>query len=610
MIELLEKADPASGVVIDKARLRERIDVRIQGTPPASGPVRRRPLVGAVGSVAATALVVALIVLQPSAPVDALPVMTPAFAALGDLPGIDAVVRLEMGGVKTMAADGDTIWVVEALQRRLDRVDARRGAIDATYSIDGYVEGVVVGGGRLWLLSYDNGGEVLRFDPSSGTVDMKLSLGGEPRYGAAWFAEALWVGTDKGETVQIAPSGEIVGTIAGELRGEGFGRLWLNDPATGLIASMSATGIRGEFEVPTLAGGDTADGWGVRGVKEGGRHLFLMDDLYPFGTNLSIFDPGTGEFRSFGSYTFGLLDMVWFGGSLWMTSHTDHLLLQVDPISGEATRYPMPGKAGGLVVADEALWVSLYHPGALVRVDPALLLESGPIVADDWNRYPHRLLCTGPEDHSGPTVILEPYDWIDYGSWSVVQAQLNQAGFLACANGYVEGEATPQKRAAELEAALLADGIGGPYVLVANGDGVHALRTFAAGRNDIAGVVLVDPMPPGFPSFLEATLGEGGHPEWADLSAADSDTLGDLGGVPLTVIGQDPQAVFLSDRAIGGFGEETARAINSYWQTGLDFYAGLSTDVRSVVAEGTGMHMAIWDQPDVVVGAVLDLVRG
>jgi pimeloyl-ACP methyl ester carboxylesterase len=357
-----------------------------------------------------------------------------------------------------------------------------------------------------------------------------------------------------------------------------------------------------------VTGAETADGWGVRQVVEAGGSLFLIDSQYPYGTNLSAFEPATGEFRSFGSLTFGLLDMTWFDGALWVTSHTDHLLIRVDPSTGQVSRYPMPGKAAGLVVADGALWVSLYHPGALVRVDPAALREAGPIVADDWNRYPHRLLCSGPERAEGPTVILEPTDWIDYGSWSVVQAQLNEEGYLVCANGYVEGEASPQERAADLEEALTAYGIPGPYVLVASGDGVHTLRLFAEGRSDLAGVVLVDPMPVGFPTFLDATVGEGGHPPWADLSPQQSDAVDGLGEVPLTVIGQDPQAVFLSERARKGFGETNASAINADWQAGLAFYSGLSTEGTLVVAEGTGMHMVIWDRPDLVVNTVLDVL--
>ncbi len=606
MIERFEQADPAAGVVIDKERLRSMVDERVHGTLPMPATVWPRRLVATLASIVAAGL--GLLALQPSPPADALTLLTPGFGNLGELPGIDTVTRLEMGGVKTMAVEGDTIWVMEALQRTLDRVDAEQGVIEATYPIDAYVEGVVVGGDHLWLLSYDNGGEVLRFDPAAGGVDKRIPIGGEPRHGAAWFGDTLWVSNDQGQLLQISPAGEIVTTTTGELKGEGFGRLWVNDPTTGLISSLSVDGMRGEFEVPTVTGAQTADGWGVRQVVEAGGSLFLMDGQYPYGTNLSVFEPATGEFRSFGSLTFGLLDMTWFDGALWVTSHTDHLLMRVDPSTGLVERFPLPGKAAGLVVADAALWVSLYHPGALVRVDPATLLEAGPIVADDWNRHPHRLLCSGPERAGGPTVILEPYDWIDYGSWSVVQAQLNQEGYLVCANGYVEGEASPQERAADLEEALNAYGIPGPYVLVASGDGVHSLRLFAEGRSDLAGVVLVDPMPVGFPSFLDATVGEGGHPTWADLSPQQSVAVDGLGEVPLTVIGQDPQSVFLSERAREGLGETSARAINDAWQAGLAFYSRLSTEGTLIVAEGTGMHMVIWDRPDLVVNAVLDVL--
>lgn len=606
MMEPLERIDPAAGVVIDKASLRAKVEERVHAAPPTPSRVGRRRLVAALASTAVVAA--GLLVLQPNPPVDALSLSTPVFGGLGDLPGIDQVVTLEMGGVKTMAVEGDTIWVMEALQRRLDRVDAELGEIEATYPIDAYVEGVVVGGGHLWLLSYDNGGEVLRFEPSSGRVEKRIPLGGEP-HGAAWFGDHLWVSNDQGQLLRISSSGEIEGAVTGELKGEGFGYLWVNDPATGIISSLSTEGTRGEFEIPTVTDGETADGWGVRNVAPGGPSLFLMDNFYPFGTNLSTFDPATGEFRSFASLTFGLLDMVSHDGALWVTSHTDHVLMRVDPTTGQVRRYPMPGKPGGLVVADGSLWVSLYHPGALVRVDPVGgLLEMGPIVADDWNRYPHRLVCTGPEGTTSPTIILEPYDWIDYGSWSVVQARLNEEGYLVCVNGYVEGEASPEVRAADLEAALTAYGIPGPYVLVASGDGVHSLRLFAEGRDDLAGVVLVDPMPVGFGSFLDSALGEGGHPAWADISIDVSTSLDGLGDLPLTVIGQDPEAVFLSERALEGLGEEKARAINAYWQEGLASFLRLSVDSTSVVAEGTGMHMVTWDRPDLVVGAILDVI--
>ena len=49
--------------------------------------------------------------------------------------------------------------------------------------------------------------------------------------------------------------------------------------------------------------------------------------------------------------------------------------------------------------------------------------------------------------------------------------------------------------------------------------------------------------------------------------------------------------------------------MNTYWQDGLAFYSALSTDSRSVIANGSGLDMVIWDHPDLVVEQVLDLLR-
>jgi hypothetical protein len=459
------------------------------------------------------------------------------------------------------------------------------------------------------LRSYDNGGEVLRFDPRSGEVDLRIAVG-PPGLGAAWFNGSLWVGNDQSDLIQISQKGEIVSTSTGEIKGAGLGYLWVNDPETGLISSLAADGTRGEIVIPAYAGLETMSGGGVRQLTEADGRLWLMDDDYPWGTNLSIFDPTTGELRSFGGLTFGLLDMTEFEGSLWLTSSTDHLVIRIDPESGEVRRYPMPGKAGGLAVADVSLWVTLYQPGALVRLDPdAGLIESAQIVADDWNRFPHRLLCTGNDQAGGPTVILEPFDWIDYGSWSVVQAQLSNQGYQVCTNGYVEGESTPGQRAADLSEALTEAGISGPFVLVATGDGVHATRLFADGRSDIVGVVLVDPMPIGFQTLLDQETGGAGHPAWPDLEPSESASLDDFGDGPLVVIGQDPQYVFLNHRFVETFGSEAAQRLNQYWQEGLAFYAGLSTNSRSVTATGTGMDRLIWDQPDLIVEEVTSVLN-
>ena len=610
MMELLERTDPAAHTAIDKASLRARVEDKITNATgfASEANARRRPLIGAAASFALlTAAVVVVVVLASNRSEETPQFLAFGVTSLGDLPGVVQVVELETGGVKSMAVDEDTMWVMEALHRKLNLISASSGLVEATYQIDGYVEGLVIGGGYVWLSNYE-GAELLRFNPSLGEVDLAVDLGGLPGW-SDWFAGSMWISNDQGELLQVSVDGDVVSRTTGEIRGQGLGYLWVNDPVTGLIASVSPDGTHGEIVVPTHGGLETMDGHGVRGLTEVAGDLWLMDGMYPWGTNLSVFDRESGELSSFGGLTFGLHSMVEFEGELWLTSHTDHLLIRVDPSSGSVRRYPMPGKAGAVEVVDGALWVALHHPGALIRVDPARLIESAEIVADDWNRFPHRLLCTGTGEPGAPTVILEPFDWIDYGVWSVVQAQISNAGYTVCANGYMNEEASPEQRAADLEAALAEAGIPGPYVLVAAGDGVHSARLFADGRSDIAGVVLVDPMAIGFQTFLNTELDDPGHPPWGDLEPTVSASLDDFGATPLIVIGHDPEVVFLSERFVEGFGETSAQAINSYWEQGLAFYAGLSTDSRRLLADEAGLDMIIWERPDLIVGGIFEVLE-
>ena len=89
-----------------------------------------------------------------------------------------------------MDANGDTIWAMTTLQNVLQKVSAESGEIEVTYSIDARVEGVVVGASRLWLISPDDGGKVLRFDPERGAVDVTIPVGGVPGW-AAWLGDSL-----------------------------------------------------------------------------------------------------------------------------------------------------------------------------------------------------------------------------------------------------------------------------------------------------------------------------------------------------------------------------------------------------------------------------------
>lgn len=605
MMDLLGRLDPARDLVTDADRLRAKVDERLelstQLRPRSSR--RRRPWVVALGAmVAVVAFTVPLAIRFGGTSL-----FDSAVDGVLDFPGFDSAVPLASGGVQTMASDGDTIWVVTALQHELQKVSASSGELEAKFSIGAYVEGVVVGADKLWLMSYDNGGEVLRFDPDLGSVDLTIPIDGAPGLGATWQGNHLWVSNEMGDLFQISAEGEIVTRARGDLKGSGLGYAWVNNPDTGLIESLDPDGFRGEVTIPTFEGLETMAGPGVRKVAEAGGYLWLLDGDFPWGTNLSRFDPVTRRLDSFGGVTFGLLDLIEFDGYLWVTSNTDHMLIRVDPVTDDLVRYPLPGKAGGLLVADGSLWLSIYQPGILARLEPEKLTEAQPVVFDNWDLYPHRLICTGDAVPGRPTIILESPDWIEYGSWSVIQAELSLQGLVVCANGYLDEPRTPQERASELAETLQTAGLAGPYVVVAAGDGVHSARLFVAGTDDVAGIVLVDPVPLGFNSRHDELLPDFGHPPWLDIDPAISVAAGDFGDTPLIVIGHDPNAGFLQGAFVASVGKSVAVSLNQTWQEGLEFYGGLSTDGAISVAPGTNMDNVVRNSSAVIVRAVLEL---
>ena len=589
---MLRRIDPAFGVQIDPESLRARVDERLGFTgtvlPPTLQP--RRPWLAAAAAFAIVLAIFIPVILNRRGNT------TTNFTidqALYGLPGVEAVVHESGGGgVRTIAVDGETMWVTSALARQLVRIDVPTNLVEETYAIDAYVEGVVVGGGYLWLLSYDNGGEVLRFDPEAGVVDRAISLGAPPG-GVKWYADRLWASNQDGQLLQISVDGEILSTDSGELKGLAFGALWVIDPETRVMRDYTADGP-GDVAIPT-------EGISIREVIDGGGYLWLLeDDLSAIGSVHRYEPDGTDPLSV--RVGFGAHDMVEFGNSIWVSALWDETITRLDSTTGEVlTVTPLPGRTGAMASAGGSLWVSLYQPGLLVRLDPtAELIELGGVVVDEVVDG-YRFFCTGSGD--GPTILLDPEWWIGPGSWSVIQAELSSHA-LVCSHGSVD-DRDSEAKVANLRRALDEFGIAGPYLLVAHGTGVASTRLFAEESTDVAGVVLVDPVAVGFAELLESLLPETASPTFG----LDDLDLGDLGDIPLMVIGHDLTVSFLDE----AFDENTGAApgsgarLGGAWREGLSYYEGLSTSARSITVSGSS-HSLLWDRPDTIVAAVLDLI--
>ncbi len=147
MIELLERADPAKDLDAERSRLRDKVDERIGLSAPLSP---------AQSQVPPTMADRCRLICRGdrgrrsrwrSAPIPRR-FSAPNLDGLDAHPGVQAAIPLASGGLQAMDVDGDTIWVMTTLQNLLQEVSAQSGEIEATYSIDARVEGVVVGGGQ------------------------------------------------------------------------------------------------------------------------------------------------------------------------------------------------------------------------------------------------------------------------------------------------------------------------------------------------------------------------------------------------------------------------------------------------------------------------------
>ena len=593
MNDLLQRFDPAAGAVIDSESLRSRVDERLglAGTVLPVAVRVRRPWLAAAAAFAVVLAVFVPVTLNRQGET------TEDFAfdqAVSQIPGVESVLHESAGGgVRTFAVDGETLWVTSALARKLTRINVATNVVEESYPIDAYVEGVKIGGGYLWLLSYDNGGEVLRFDPSAGVVDLAIPLGAAPG-GMQWYADRLWVSNSGGQLFQISAGGVIESTTAGELVGTALGALWVIDPETRMLRDYTAEGP-GDVAIPT-------DGMLVGQVIEGGGYLWVLErDLSIVGT-VHRYNPDGGEQISV-RVGFGAHSLVELDGSIWIASIWDETVTRIDTATSEVLSVtPLPGRTGALAAADGSLWVSFYQPGLLIRLDPkADLMEIGNVVVDEVVDG-YRFLCTG--EAGGPTILLDPEWWIGPGSWSVVQAELSPYA-LVCSHGAIDDRDSAAK-VENLLRLLKEFGIDGPYLLVAHGTGVVSTRLLAEGVGEVAGVVLVEPVPTGFFDLMQSVLPQGAP---ATFELDDPGPLGDLGSIPLVVIGDDQSATFLHDSFDANTGADpgTGARLAQAWTDGLSSYAGLSSASSLITISGSH-HMVVWDRPDPVVEAVLGLL--
>jgi pimeloyl-ACP methyl ester carboxylesterase len=173
-----------------------------------------------------------------------------------------------------------------------------------------------------------------------------------------------------------------------------------------------------------------------------------------------------------------------------------------------------------------------------------------------------------------------------------------------------------QQMADDLDALLAAAGVPGPYVLASYSFGPWVTRIYASDHPDkIAGLVFIDPEPPGLEARWQAVLPpefsarwiedyRGGNPEGIDFAASETQltAANPLPSVPLLVLAHTPgrRDYLIPD----GWSIEE---LDPIWQELVAVQAKEVPGGRLTVAEDNS-HGMVFETPEVVAEAVLQVV--
>jgi YVTN family beta-propeller protein len=312
----------------------------------------------AVTSLAALAIVAALTLMRPPAPLVVL-----AENSVARLPAdgsaFDLAVRVGTRPTGLVVGDG-SVWVINFTDQTLSRIDASTGEVLANPAVGGTPTGLALGAGAVWVttgfgLASGETGSVIRFNARTGRAEGRVDVGSGAE-ALAFGQDALWVADRLGDRLlRVDPAGNAVVREIDVVRAPnavavGEGSVWVASSLDKAIWRIDPDSYSVDERI-SLPAPPTA-------LYVGAGALWATSET---GNTLMRIDPATNRLITSVDVGKGPRGVAARGGSVWVAVGGDRVLVQVDTASNAVVgSFELEALPDGVAVGEDgAVWLSL-----------------------------------------------------------------------------------------------------------------------------------------------------------------------------------------------------------------------------------------------------------
>jgi DNA-binding SARP family transcriptional activator/ABC-type branched-subunit amino acid transport system substrate-binding protein len=293
-------------------------------------------------------------------------------------PGTGALLKQVPLGTtpSTIAVSVDSVWVLDANDRTISRIDPTGRSRVRTFSTASTPTDLAIGANAIWVGNAFPAGRfgdyprsVSRLDPVSGVVDETIALPnrGRPYFQGGGFTqqhiaatrEAVWVVDPDGTVSRIDPrSNRVVATVEGVDAGDiaaGPGGVWfvgtVGGGDEGVVEIDPATNaVSQRIEV-------AAESLGTLAV--GGGAVWAAD---PFGGSVWRIDPGPDPVLRQIPLDLGVRSVAFGHGFVWAANEISDKVYRIDPRTNEARVVSRLAAPQRVAVGQGGVWVTALGP--------------------------------------------------------------------------------------------------------------------------------------------------------------------------------------------------------------------------------------------------------